>query len=641
MSFFYKRLLPKTHVIYHETEYFVDTKTEDYVVLKHAHTASPQVLLKRDLEKAREEKKFRMADSISPYLRSTLTVSQREKIALDEKIAQAIAESTSPFSKVNDSKMYYAQLVTRQVLDEEGHTDRPTPSKSALQRLVSNYRSTGGDLSKLYIGKPNKRGKRLPVEIERLMRNVINNHFLTLNMPSVSSTYRKLKEACPTDLRDLLPNESTLRRRIGDLKQEDFIKGRHGEVAHRNYVRSSKKKIVVDELLERVELDAMHISLGLVDEKGIFIGYFTLYLAIDTASRMIVGYHIEPKTKLRGETPSGVLASINSILSDDTVYPLKDYPYPVSGIPELFVMDHGVAYQCKEVFERLKKLGIAFENTGTKRGSGKGIIERFIKSLRQRFFREVKGYRDSRLTQKYISGLEPKHDNCVKLSELRLALEHFIFKEYAEAPHSGIEHATPKQTWNNIYKNNPTQPADDFDIEITRAEQKSLTPNLQTGIRFKYQSFKSKALKALCIELANVKNGGKIGKVDVFYNHYDASTIIVIDPLSGEEIKAFNDNPKVKTHVSFVEVNARREHNKRVNEMAALEGGDIAPRPDVSDNKLPKNSRRRSHVNIPEDNKDEPININEVFSDDSGFQTPDTFEKQNVFNKDAQGFEWS
>ncbi|MEI8646997.1 hypothetical protein P4S73_02230 [Paraglaciecola sp. Hal342] len=96
-----------------------------------------------------------MADSISPYLRSTLTVSQREKIALDEKIAQAIAESTSPFSKVNDSKMYYAQLVTRQVLDEEGHTDRPTPSKSALQRLVSNYRSTGGDLSKLYIGKPN------------------------------------------------------------------------------------------------------------------------------------------------------------------------------------------------------------------------------------------------------------------------------------------------------------------------------------------------------------------------------------------------------------------------------------------------------------------------------------------------------
>lgn len=75
--------------------------------------------------------------------------------------------------------------------------------------------------------------------------------------------------------------------------------------------------------------------------------------------------------------------------------------------------------------------------------------------------------------------------------------------------------------------------------------------------------------------------------------------------------------------------------------MAALEGGDIAPRPDVSDNKLPKNSRRRSHVNIPEDNKDEPININEVFSDDSGFKTPDTFEKQNVFNKDAQGFEWS
>jgi transposase InsO family protein len=641
MHSFYERLIPNTPVIFNDREYYVDAKKDDYLILIHAQTLTPQIEFRRTIEKAKENKTFLIKNMYGSRLHSSLSQSQRDKIALDEKIAAAIVNSTTPFTRVNvgGSSLFYAQIIARKVLDDEGYNNIPTPSKSALHRLVARYRKNDGDLS-ISLSKPKKRGKQLSAEIERLIRVVIDVHYLTLNKPSVSSTYRVLQKTCPASLRNQLPDESTLRRRIYDLKEVDVIKGREGEDAFRNYIRSSKAKIKVDRLLQRVELDAMHVILGLVDEEGVFIGYFTLYLAIDTASRRIVGYHIEPKLKLRGETPSGVLGSINSILSDNVIFP-KDYDSPpVSGIPELFVMDHGTAYQCREVFKRLKYLGIEFENTGTKRGSGKGIIERFIRTLRLMFFREIKGYRDSRLAQKHVPSGQPKHENCVKLSELRIALEHFIYEEYANRPHEGIEYATPKQEWDRIYRTTPTLPADEIDIEHIRVEETSLTPHLQNGIRFRNQSFKSNELRQLCIDHGKVKTGGKIGKVTVFYNEFDASTISVLDESTGELIDAKNDDPAVLPHISFIEVNAKREYNKTVSKTRDKLASNVDSSRGLTKNKIKKGTRKRPHERILEDKNGVKVTTEDMLGESNGFIEPKNYDEQSAYDENADAYDW-
>jgi len=365
-------------------------------------------------------------------------------------------------------------------------------------------------------------------------------------------------------------------------------------------------------------MDAMHIVLGVMDDNKNFLGYFTLYLAIDCASRAVLGYHIELKKKLVGETPSGVMASLRNVLSVDM--PLgTNYIYPIGGKPDEVILDHGRAYCNKAMRQSCQSLGISIQFTGTKMGWGKGIIEGFVKTLRKRFFSNIKGYRDGKKI-KIRCSQRPENDNCVYLSELKCALDHYIHNEYHNTKLSGIELSTPKKEWERLYRVAPPVLVDEQDKCFFRTETNTRKMEQARGVTLKYQTFKTLDHSSFFSEIDTVSNKNASVKVEVYWDNTDASRITIVHPLTGELKTAYNVNNRIPEGMSFIEVNARRENNKLANE-------DCEPKsylPILSEQKKKSKTQKRQHTSVPDDD----IDLNAILDGKSPSLAVKRLEKQ-------------
>ena len=532
----------------------------DFVYLENLENSNVRKFSISYLEKLAANDELRVVHTDEGFQAIHVTSSQQRHADALLAIAKELHEMKGYLSETgfkDKDRKYKGQIVARRIFDERKLSQLNIPSKSELSRIRVFYRKelakgVTPDFTKVMVKTRNKQGKPLAPEIEELLTKAINEHYLTLEQPSVSSTYRYLESIAPDNLRPFLPKEGLLRTRIKSLPRGKVILGREGETAYKTYKRSTGGKFEINRILERVELDAMHVVLGLVDDEGNYLGYFTLYLAIDCASRCIVGYHIEPKKKLRGETPEGVFASIRSIFSR-YLPPGVSYKFPLAGIPECAVMDHGPGYFNKRVYSLLEKQKIDIQFTGTKMGYGKPHVESFVKTLRKRFFPNIEGYRDPKKIP--YKDRRPEHDNCVKLSELRHVLDYYIHKDYHESKHSELG-TSPKLMWEKLYQEAPPIQAADINHTLFRTELVTRNMDRYRGITLNGQRYYSAELVAMFDECDLNGNTKPSVLFDVYYDPNDAQAISVINQHSGEVVTAYNRSMRVKPGMGFVEANA-------------------------------------------------------------------------------------
>lgn len=609
-------LVANESVVWGSTRWTVRTIDDESVILKNMTTKTLKEFPLKLISDAVNDGSIKKTISASALKESLLTPSQQMEADMLTELCEELDMMESPFGRTGESdklRYYNGQIKAREVLDKHGYKTRKTFSKASLGRIREHYRSNGGDLT-FFVRKTRKKGlKQRPKEVLTYINWWIEKVYLTKNKPTVSSVYEQMILRAPVEIRGQIPSQSTVRRMIDKLEMGEVILKRQGKAAYKEYMRATSKKIKADHIMERVEMDAMHLILGVVDDDGRFLGYVTIYFAIDFKSRAVVGWHIEVKQKLRGERTSGVINCFKNTLDASMPVGVKNQ-FGIGGLIDCVHLDHGTAYTNKEVRKLCKALNISIRFTGTKNGWGKPVAEAFVKFLRNRFGRDIKGYRhkdDVRLGDTEHA----KHENCVNINEFKKAVEYFIHFEYHQKRHEGLKFEKPAEIWDKLYTKCPPSLPDDLDRHLFMRELTSRKLHGVRGITLDKQTFQSKTLKNVFCELDTFKNKGESIPVDVRFNEDDASEIVVVHPDTGECILVPNID-RTSFGKSFIEANAQVRDNKQ-KEKKEQQAGASNSQPKATDqlssNPVKKRKKNRTNDSVPLDDGQSPFTIEDVW----------------------------
>lgn len=627
------------YVLWNDARWVVNSVDKLGVVMSNAKVpnAAPRHFEHSFLQSASNNGRLKVIVTNGGIAPTVLSRSEQREADMHVALCEALDKCDSPFGELPEAKQtreikYKCQVIARRVLDEYGYNDNRTFSKSKIGRIYKHYRDTGGDFETLVIKSRKTQGKSLPAEVEAYVKWCIRSWYLTKNKPSVPAVYNMMVKKAPDGIAELLPSESTFRRRINKLNKALVIKHREGEAALKEYLRGSGKSIKTDFIMERVEMDAMHISLGIKDDDGNFLGYCTVYFAVDFKSRSVVGWHIEVKKKLAGENAASVMACFRNML-DTRKSKGSGALFCLAGIPDLVVMDHGTAYANKAIRKLCKKLGISIQYTGTKRGWGKPVAEAFVKCLRGRFFKNIKGYRHTKYLKK-LESARPEHENCVKLSELKLALEEFVNNGYQKRKHEGLDFDTPQRVWDKSYKQLPPRIADSIDRQLFKTKLRTYKVHHVLGIRIDYQTFNSNALKKWYVELDTANNKSSSIPFDVYSDPEDASEIVVVHPNTGECLTVPNTDLEHTIGKSFIEAKAKKVANKSLPD----ESDEVSCLQMMTKNPKKKGKSTRPHTDVPLDDGNKELDFNQILNDineaDEPFEDDDFLEAMSDADED-------
>ncbi|MFQ3249117.1 MAG: hypothetical protein ACI9O6_000921 [Glaciecola sp.] len=565
----------------------VKVTDDEGVILFKGANRSPFSYTWSALNRAQKKGKLRLVIKNDEIKVNQLTTSEQREADMLQELAEDLCNCDKPYGELSRSerininapakdKKYNCQVIARKVYDKHGFKTRKTPSKGSCERILNHYLNEG-EFESAVLRSRKRKGKTYPIEVEAIIQWYIANMYLQRNKPSIKATFDEMVSKAPVRLKAMLPSYNTFKRRVHDLPKGKAILAREGQAAFDEYMRTSSTPINAKHVLERVEMDAMHIVLGVKDDDGNFLGYVTVYFAIDFASRCAVGWHLEVKKKLRGERADGVMSCIRNMLSEE-VQNGSNPLCPVGGKGDVVIMDHGPAYANKGVRALCKSLKISIQFTGTKRGWGKPVAEAFVKYLRARFWRNIKGYRDSG-NIKNLDSQRPEHDNCVYLSELKVALEDFVTNVYHQQEHPECHGETRQQVWDRLYEERPPQRVDIEDRQVFKVTHKSNKVHSVRGVTLLKQTFQSDELKAMYVSVDKVSNNTSSIRMDIYYDANDASEIVVVNPVTGEKLTVRNRNYAKTLGKSFVEANAKCDNyalkKKEMEQKAAAEHAEI------------------------------------------------------------------
>ena len=167
-------------------------------------------------------------------------------------------------------------------------------SRTVFYDLLRRYKQRPQTSSLL----PRKRGREFKATFldrrrEELLNSCIQEFYLKMERPSLAALVREVRlrfslQGLPT------PHYRTIRGRIGELDFKVFLQKREGAKKAREQVgRVSVSSLRPESPMELIQIDHTPVDVIVVDqEQRLPIGRPWLTLAIDVATRMVVGFHI-------------------------------------------------------------------------------------------------------------------------------------------------------------------------------------------------------------------------------------------------------------------------------------------------------------------------------------------------------------
>ena len=325
----------------------------------------------------------------------------------------------------------------------EEHSKKLGIHFTTLYRWIKQYRSTGTLVSLL--SKPSGRKKeetRLDFNTEKIMQEIIQNHYLSKQKPSVQSTINKINDEC---LKKNItpPGKNTIRNRIHKLSEYEVLKKRGSESIARTKFLPVPGKFEKSYPLQLIQIDHTKVDIELVDDehrKNIGRPYITV--AIDVYSRMIVGYYLSLNPP---SVTSVALCITNSILPKEKLLMDLDINtnWNVWGFPETIHVDNGADFRSESLKHSGLLYGINIEFRPIRKTHFGGHIESVIKTL-MKATHEIPGTTFSNIQQK--GEYDSSKNASMTFSEFEKWLITFITKIYHKRIHSEIN-MTPEQLW--------------------------------------------------------------------------------------------------------------------------------------------------------------------------------------------------
>ncbi len=447
--------------------------------------------------------------------------------------------------------------------------DSNPPDPSTLARWVATANSHSQGVLATLPSNNRVGGSKFGEDVKDLFIAVVKEHFLNLRRPPRTKAYAVFVERLEQELKRTetseIPNYGTFCNWIKKLDPSEVAEKRVGKLAAKSLSRNASKKIVLNRILERVEVDALRTGVAVTDEQKRYLGNVILFLVIDCFSRAILGFQLQIGG---GELAASVIDSYKHSLMpkhSEEVDPSIKNPWPMYGVPEQIVSDGGPGYAALKTQSFLLHAGIASTMVQTYSGEKKPFIESFNKTIRLQCLTDIPGYTPKNPKDQPLDATIGQQA-VITLDTLKRKITKWIVDDYHQEPHDGLLGRTPSQVWTeNAKLFPPAVPAGLFSqLSMTHGETKTpkiMGPDGHLGIVVENVEYNDhgKRLKSIHNQL---KQLGEEPRVTCEYTPNDIHTATVRDPITEERFQVFAKDPRILPGMTSAEWNAIRLENK-------------------------------------------------------------------------------
>lgn len=285
-------------------------------------------------------------------------------------------------------------------------------------------------------------------------------HYCTPLRPKIADLHAFVERELERFNKGRLPQDrlsvspQTLRTRIRQIDPFLIEAGQDGlDRAMRRYTLTGGGKSV-SEFLERVEIDDWEVDLHTLaassrefarlsskQRRALPRVRCTVTVAIDVATRCIIGLHLTPGAPSTATARSG----LRSTLVDKT--PLAEYcdcisPWPMAGRPTMIASDGGGAFG--EEFKSAASMVGVGHDVPDQDPRMRGTLETFFRLLK-RLCRNFAGQTFSNVVER--GDYDSEGAASLTVDEFFRLLVRFVVDVYHNRPHKGLEGRTPLNVW--------------------------------------------------------------------------------------------------------------------------------------------------------------------------------------------------
>lgn len=431
--------------------------------------------------------------------------------------------------------------------------DSKPPSWITLYRWIKRYEESNHDIRSLvtnHIAKGNSQ-KRLPVEVHKIIDEVVQEVYLSLGKPNVAAAiseiiYRVTQENAFREKINLeqlpVPHPSTVYRIVQKLDLYEEAVARYGRrQADKEYKPSQHVNQHATRPLEIVELDHTKLPFFVVDaETRLPIGTPYLTSAVDNYGSFPIGYYLsfEPFSAL-----SVMQCLWHAIRPKDYIagkFPRVKNTWDAYGLMESIKVDNALEFHGKHLEDVALQLGFVIDFAPPKMPWYKARVERFFGAINNQllsgqpgsFLKNLRNYHDE---------YDPYKSAVVSLDQLHEMIHIFLVDIACQSSHPKF--GTPKsEVWRqSIIEFPPTLPSSEKDLRVLLG---SITKRVisQHGIEFEGLYYRCPELAYLRSIYEERDKRRKTGtkereKATIKFDPTDISSLYAFDPTKNEFIK--------------------------------------------------------------------------------------------------------
>lgn len=340
----------------------------------------------------------------------------------------------------------------------------------------------------------------------------------------------------PVGMKLKAPGRRTVYRYLGKLDPYEVLLAKKGQQVADQMFKPIGSGVSTTYPLERVEIDHHQLDILVVYPNGDILGRLWLTLALDSYSRMVVGFDISPEAPsyrslmrcLRNAiAPKGQFIKrvieefeaqgrqeINAEIEND---------WPCFGLIDVLVVDNGLEFHSQSLIDALGQLGISIEYNPKRTPRYKGKVERFFRTLNTKLIHTLDGTTFSNPQQR---GAYPSEKMAkLTIQDLMLLVTKFVIDEYPHSYHEGIKDC-PIRKWEKGTQRNPVRflnKLEDLSVLTSSVETCKLS---RTGVSLFSLQFQSDAIQMLYRRLMSGRmNRSENPKVRV---KFDPENLLVV-----------------------------------------------------------------------------------------------------------------
>ena len=542
-------------IVFRNEEYLIRTCEPDYFVIQHVRDHTIDMIDSITLSDAYANGELTL---VTPEPTVAIhPISDPAKLAEAERILSYVEEldvNGKPGSEVERKRVI--EYISKRI------GDKSPPHQMQLYRYYKKWTQAGKSVS-AFLKKTQTRRKPITGPQLDFAMHIIDREYLKPLGGNRSELYRvyilafeeeKATNALKFNLEGNPMSKTSLDNILDSLDRFEVDICQKGLLRARDIHRNSNELIVADYFGQRIEVDAVHLNIGLRNEDGSYIGRVIVFFAIDVYSRAILGYSM-----VYGESP-GESAQAVLELFKHVVTPKKHNGnfvnewYTVPNIRHIHA-DNGAAFTSEMVVRAAHMINAKIHHSESRKSQRRPFIERFNRTLRGQFMTKLPGYLGKRMDDSNF-GMTLEQTAVLTVSDFTRYLEEYIVDVYHQNPHKGLGGRTPaqvvEQADNTFFRAKLPNLAR---LESLMGAVKTRTIQATHGIQIDNIKFHSSELNQYRLQLSNSSKSSGAVKVEFIYNPSDISQITVLLP-NFESLVVPNRDKRVEPGTSLAEYKA-------------------------------------------------------------------------------------